>query len=147
MGKKTDEIKTLIRVQSWTVDEQRRVLSQLQGREESLIADCAHLDRQLLHEQQVAAADPTMAGQAYVAYARNNRIQHANLQTVITALRVEIEQQREVLAETYRELKTLEEVEKKWLEAERKEAARIEQNNLDEIAQNLHRRQQALETA
>jgi flagellar FliJ protein len=145
VGKKTDEIKTLIRVQSWTVDEQRRVLSQLQGREDSLIEDCSRLDRQLLHEQQVATADPTMAGQAYVAYARNNRVQHANLKTVLAALRVEIEQQREVLAESYRELKTLEEVEKKWVEVERKEAARREQADLDEIAQNLHRRQQALE--
>jgi hypothetical protein len=117
MSKKTEEIKTLIRVQSWTVDEQRRVLSQLQGREEALMEDCERLDRQLLHEQQVAAADPALAGQAYVAYAKNNRVQFANLKTVLTALRVEIEQQREVLAESYRELKTLEEVEKKWLEA------------------------------
>lgn len=147
MSKKTKEIKTLIRVQSWTVDEQRRVLSQLQGREDSLLADSDRLDRQLLQEQQVAAADPAMAGQAYVAYARNNRIQHANIQTVLAALRVEIEQQREVLAETYRELKTLEEVEQKWLEQERLEEARREQAALDEIAQNLHRRQQALETA
>ena len=143
MAKKSQEIRTLLRVQSWTVDEQRRMLGQLEGREDSLIEDRARLDRQLLHEQQVAAADPAMAGQAYVAYARNNRTRRANIDTVLTDLRIEIERQREVLAGAYRELKVLEEVQKNWLKAEREEAARREQIDLDEIAQNLHRRRQA----
>ncbi len=58
-------------------------------------------------------------------------------------MRAEIEQQREALAEAYRELKVLEEVKKNWLKAEQAEEARREQIDLDEIAQNLHRRHQA----
>ena len=143
MTKKSEEIKTLIRVQSWTVDEQRRMLNQLLDREHQIIEDGNRLDAQLLAEQKVAAADPTMAGHAYVAYAKNNRIKRQNMDTLLTALRVEIEKQREMVAEAYRELKVLEEVQKNWIKAEEAEEARREQVDLDEIAQNLHRRHQA----
>lgn len=143
MAKKSHEIKTLIRVQSWSVDEQRRMLNQLLDREHVLIEDGERMDRQLLAEQQVAAADPAMAGFAYAAYAKNHRVKRDNINTLLTALRVEIEQQREALAEAYRELKVLEEVQKNWLKAEQAEEARRQQIDLDEIAQNLHRRQQA----
>lgn len=146
-GKKSKEIKTLLRVQGWSVDEQRRMLNQLLDREQQLIADGERMDLQLLHEQRVAAADPSMAGHAYVAYAKAHRIKRDNINTLLTALRVEIEKQRDLLAEAYKELKVLEQVQKKWLEAERKEEARLEQINLDEIAQNLYRRQQALEAS
>ncbi len=145
MAKKSQEIKTLIRVQGWTVDEQRRMLNQLLDREQSIILDGERMDRQLVAEQQVAAADPAMAGYAYVAFARAHGTKRQNLNTLLTALRVEINQQREAVAEAYRELKVLEEVRENWLKAEKKEEARREQIDLDEIAQNLHRRQQALE--
>ena len=144
-GKKSQEIKTLLRVQGWSVDEQRRILNQLLDREQALIADGERMDQQLLHEQRVASADPAMAGHAYVAYAKFYRVRRDNLNTVLTALRVEIEKQRDLLSEAYKELKVLEQVQKNWLKAEREEAARVEQIDLDEIAQNLYRRQQALE--
>ena len=143
MAKKSQEIKTLIRVQSWSVDEQRRMLNQLLDREQQLIEDGHRMDRQLIAEQQVAAKDPALAGFAYVAYARNHGVKRVNLNTILTALRAEIEQQREALAEAYRELKVLEEVKKNWLKAELAEEARREQIDLDEIAQTLHRRHQA----
>jgi len=143
MTKKSEEIKTLIRVQSWTVDEQRRMLNQLLDREHVLIEDGNRLDSQLIAEQQVAAADPRMAGFAYVAYARSNRTKRENVNVTLAALRTEIDRQRDAVAEAYRELKVLEEVQKNWLKAEQLEAARLEQIDLDEIAQNLHRRHQA----
>jgi len=139
-GKKSAEIATLIRVQSWSVDEERRQLGQMQGREDSLIEDRARMDRELLAEQAVAAAQPTLAGHSYAAFAFNHKQRRANLETVLAALRVEIEQQREKLAEAYRELKVLEEVRDNWLEKERLEEARLEQTALDEIAQNLFQR-------
>jgi flagellar export protein FliJ len=144
-GKKSQEIKTLLRVQGWSVDEQRRILNTLLDREQALVADGERMDKQLIHEQQVAAADPSMAGHAYVAFAKAHRVKRDNINTVLTALRVEIEQQRDMLAEAYKELKVLEQVQKNWREAERKEAARVEQIDLDEIAQNLYRRQKVLE--
>jgi flagellar export protein FliJ len=143
MAKKSQEIKTLIRVQSWSVDEQRRMLNQLLDREQTIIEDGHRMDRQLIAEQQVAAADPALAGFAYVAFARNHRTKRNNLNTLLTALRVEIEQQRDALAEAYRELKVLEEVKKNWHKAEQTEEARREQIDLDEIAQTLHRRHKA----
>jgi len=143
-GKKSQEIKTLLRVQGWSVDEQRRILNQMLDREQQLVEDGERMDRQLLHEQQVAAADPAFAGHAYVAFAKAHRVKRDNLETVLTALRVEIEQQRDVLAEAYKELKVLEQVQKNWIKAEKAEEARIEQVNLDEIAQNLFQRSRAM---
>ena len=143
MTKKSEEIKTLIRVQSWTVDEQRRILNQLLDREHVLVEDGHRMDRQLIAEQQVAAADPRMAGFAYVAFAQAHRIKRENVNVTLTALRVEIDRQRDAVAEAYRELKVLEEVQKNWKKAEQIEAARLERIDLDEIAQNLHRRHQA----
>jgi len=145
VAKKSQEIKTLIRVQSWSVDEQRRMLNHLLDREQNIIQDGERMDRQLLVEQQVAAADPAMAGYAYVAFARAHGVRRENMRTLLTALRVEIDKQRDALAEAYRELKVLEEVRENWLKAEKVEEARLEQIDLDEIAQNLHRRQQAAE--
>jgi flagellar FliJ protein len=140
MGKKSAEIATLIRVQSWSVDEERRMLGQMLGREQALIEDRERMDKELLAEQAVAASQPTLAGHAYAAYAVNYRDRRANLETVLTALRAEIEQQREKLAIAYRELKVLEEVRENWRIKERAEEARLEQVALDEIAQNLYQR-------
>ena len=145
MAKKSQEIKTLIRVQSWTVDEQRRILNQLLDREHVLIEDGKRMDLQLIAEQQVAAADPAMAGYSYVAFAKAHGIKRANINVTLAALKVEIDRQRDAVAEAYRELKVLEEVQKNWRKAEQLEEARREQIDLDEIAQNLHRRHQAAE--
>jgi len=141
MAKKSAEIATLLRVQSWTVDEHRRMLGQMLGREESLIEDGRRMDRELVAEQQVAAAHPTLAGHSYAAFAFNYRDRRANLAHVLALVRVEIEQQRERLADAYRDLKVLEEVRNNWRKAEQAEQARIDQAAMDEVAQNLHRRQ------
>jgi flagellar export protein FliJ len=141
MAKKSAEIATLLRVQSWTVDEHRRMLGQMLGREESLIEDGRRMDRELVAEQQVAAAHPTLAGHSYAAFAFNYRDRRANLANVLALVRVEIEQQRERLADAYRDLKVLEEVRNNWRKAEQAEQARIDQAAMDEVAQNLHRRQ------
>ena len=139
MGKKSAEIATLLRVQGWNVDEQRRMLGQMMAREDALLADRRRLDEELLNEQKVAAANPTVAGHAYAGYAFNHKERVAVMERVIDALRAEIEQQRERLAEAYRELKVLEEVQANWKKKEDAEAARIEQAMMDEIAQNNHR--------
>jgi flagellar export protein FliJ len=141
MARKSAEIATLLRVQSWTVDEHRRMLGQMLGREEGLIEDGLRMDRELLLEQQVAAEAPTLAGHSYAAFAFNYRDRRANLEKLLALLRVEIEQQRDRLADAYRELKLLEEVRNNWRKAEQAERARIDQATMDEIAQNLYRLQ------
>lgn len=143
MAKKSAEIATLIRVQSWSVDEHRRMLGQMLAREDALIEDRARMDRELIAEQLVATQNPTLAGHAYAGYAFNYRDRRANLEQVIAAMRAEIEAQRDRLAEAYRELKTLEQVKENWLETERLEVARVEQIEMDEIAQTLHQRKGA----
>jgi flagellar FliJ protein len=140
MARKSEDIATLLRVQSWAVDEERRMLGQMLSREAALLEDIAGMERQLLAEQQVAAAQPTLAGHAYAAFAAHYRDRRANIERVLDALRAEIGLQRDRLADAYREQKLLEEVRSNWQEAERVEEARIEQAEMDEIAQNLYQR-------
>ncbi len=139
MARKSAELAPLLRVQGWTVDEQRRMLGQLLGREEALRDDLAALDRELIAEQQVAAQQPILAGHSYAAYAAGWRDRRIRLEGVLGAVRQEIEQQRERLAAAFRELKVLEQVQGNWRDEERINAARLEQNAMDEIAENLTR--------
>ena len=140
MAKKSSEIAPLLRVQSWAVDEQRRQLGQVLGREEALLEDRRGLESELLREQQVASSAPTLAGHAYAAYAAHYRDRRQQLELVIDAVRAEILQQRDRLAAAYRELKVLEEVRNNWRKSEAETRARRDQNDMDEIAQNLFRR-------
>ena len=140
MKRKSEEIDTLLRVQGWAVDEQRRILGQMLGREQSLMDDRRRLDDELEREKQFATENPTGAGHGFAAYVERYGIRVADLEVLLDALRAEIEVQRERLAQDYREQKVLSEVQKNWRRKEAEERARIEQAELDEIAQNMFRR-------
>jgi flagellar export protein FliJ len=140
MKRKSEEIDTLIRVQGWAVDEQRRLLGQMLGREQSLMDDRKRLDEELEREKQFATENPAVAGHGFAAYVERHGIRVADLEVLLEALRVEIEVQRDRLAQDYREQKVLEEVQKNWRRKEAAERARLEQAELDEIAQNMLRR-------
>ena len=140
MGQKSAEIAILLRVQSWSVDEQRRLLGQIVAREEALREDRAALDRELIQEQKIAMEQPMSAGRSYAVYAQLYRDKAAHLDGVIQAVAAEAAAQRDRLADAYKELKVLEQVRKNWLKTEREAAARTEQSEMDEIAMTLHRR-------
>ena len=140
MADKIANIATLVRLQGWTVDEHRRELGIMLVREGDLIAEGEAMDRQLRYEQKVAAEDPTYAGHAYAAFAENHRQRRAQWEAVLAALRAEIDAARDRLADAYRELKVLEEVQEEWLIRRSVAEARVEQAEFDEIAQNQYRR-------
>lgn len=134
------KIKTLIRLNKWTVDERRRELGVLLAREDQLRAGLAGLEDELLHEQKIAAEDPTLAGFGYGGYAQHYLHRKAQFLSLLAAVAREIEAAQERLAEAYRELKTVEEVEKNRAKRELEEANRKEQKMLDEIAQTRFQR-------
>ncbi len=139
MSRKAKDLDSLLRLRSWAVDERRRELGILLSREEDLIREGEELARQLVREQQVAAADPTQAGLTYAAFAEDHRRRREQLARLVAELRVEIEAARERLADAYRQLKVLEEVQKERLRQERIDEARREQAIFDEIGQTQHR--------
>lgn len=134
------KLKTLIRLNKWTVDERRRELGVLLAREDQLRGQLAALEQELLHEQKTAAEDPTLAGFGYGAYAQRYLHKKAQLLSLLAAVAKEIEAAQERLAEAYRELKTVEEVEKNRAKRELEEANRKEQRMLDEIAETRFQR-------
>lgn len=143
MSKKAKDLDQLIRVSKWGVDERQRELGVLLNREEELIAQGHRLDAELTQEQQIAATDPTMAGFQYGGFADRYRVRKEQLRQLLHAVRLEIEEARERLAEAYRQLKVYEEVRKERARREDAEEARQEQLTLDEIGLNQHRRRQA----
>jgi flagellar export protein FliJ len=134
------KLKTLIRLNKWTVDERRRELGQILAREEELKAQLAALEQELLNEQKTAAEDPTLAGFGYGGYAQRYLEHKAQLLRLLHIVAKEILAAQDRLAEAYRELKTVEEVEKNRAKKELAEANLKEQKMLDEMASTRHQR-------
>lgn len=143
MSRKAKDLESLLRLHSWTVDERRRELGVLLAREEELVQFGRRLDKEYLHEQKVAAADPTFAGYSFGAFAQSHRLRREQWLRTLGALRGEIEQARDHLAEAYRQLKVYEEVQEKRAEQERAEEARKEQIAFDEIGETQFRQRNA----
>lgn len=139
-GKKAKDLDQLIRVNGWGVDERRRELGVFLAREAEMIEARAALDRQMEAERAIAAAHPEEAGFTFGAFAGHHRFMRETLDAQIARLHQEVEAARERLAEAYRQLKVYEEVRKSRAEAEAKDEAKREQEMLDEIALNQHRR-------
>ncbi|HIJ63892.1 MAG TPA: flagellar FliJ family protein [Rhodospirillaceae bacterium] len=139
MARKAADLNTLLRLRSWTVDECRRELGILVAREEELILFGEELDRQLIREQVVAAADPLNAGMMYSVFAQYHRLRREELMRKLALLREEIAEAREKLNDAYREQKVMEEVQKHRQRNEDQEEARREQAVFDEIGQTQFR--------
>ena len=137
----TKSLKTLIRLARWDVDEKRRVLVAFQAREEEILATIQAAEQQLIHEQQVAAANGE-AGFLYGAFAAAWLHRRAELETTLTEVRAQIEIARDELAEAFRQHKTYEVTQANRDRREREEADRKEQAVLDEIGLEIHRRKE-----
>lgn len=140
MAKPAKGLKTLIRLSKFNVDEKRRVLTQLQAREEHVIEEIRKGEEQLRREQQLAAEDSTGVGFAYGAYHQAWMKKRDLMHQALAAVRAEIEKAREELAEAFRELKTYEVTQANREKREREEADRKEQIFLDEVGLTMHRR-------
>lgn len=139
MSHKAKDMNALIRLHKWTVDEKQRELGVLQTRESQLIAEGQQLERQMAEERRIAAANPTVAGFLFGAFAVDYRRRQEELAAQLQALRQEIEAARDRLADAFRRLKVYEEVQKNRATQEKKEEAHKEQVILDEIGQVQHR--------
>ena len=143
--RKARDLDTLNRLHNWTVDERRRELGTLLAREQSLIETREAMAQELVREQRTARDDPTEAGFIYDAYAKGHQLRREQLDRVLAALRGEIEEARERLADAYRQQKVFEEVRKERLRQEEVEESRKEQVFFDEIAQTQFRQKRAVQ--
>ncbi|MBF0095490.1 MAG: flagellar export protein FliJ [Alphaproteobacteria bacterium] len=139
MGK---DLKTLIRIKSWNVDEKRRALAEVLRRENEIISAQEQLEAELRREQQVAAQDSEGAGFTYGAYATAVIIRREALERQYQSIQALIAEAQEDLAEAYRELKTFEITQANREKREQEEENRREQAIMDEIGLTLFRRSQ-----
>ncbi|MFA7429833.1 MAG: flagellar export protein FliJ [Rhodospirillaceae bacterium] len=138
----TTDLKAVIRLRKWEVDEKRRVLGEMIAEEALLRKRRVELKEEVLRENECARefvhlADMTLGSYAARAYAR--RLQ---LNAAIVDAKKRIEQARDELADMFKDLKTLELAQEARDEAERKERNRKEQLVMDEIGLELFRRRE-----
>lgn len=137
----SQDIKTLIRLKKFTVDEERRKLGELLGHEAELTRREQALEAGVKREQELATADPTgIAAQSYGIFAESVVRDRARMKDARSKLEAAITRQQDVVAEAYREFKTVEILQQNRDRRAALERARKDQIAMDEIAANNHRR-------
>lgn len=136
-------IKNLIRLHEWNVDEKRRKLGELLRLQGELEDQMKQLEADLVKQQQAAAADPTLAGITYGNFAQQVIQRRENLQESIDQMEFVIAHAQDDLSQAYQELKKYEIVDRNRQRRYELEQGRREQIQLDEIALNQHRRKKA----
>ena len=130
----TADLKTLIRVRDWQVDEKQRVVGALLRDLDDLKARARALDQEVTSEQEIARSAPDEAGMAYAGYARRVLDHRAALAQTIAKAEEAVSAAKSALSQAYRDLKTVEIAQEN---RERLAAAEVERREtiaLDEIA-------------
>ncbi len=129
---------SLIRLHRFQVDERRRQVTDLEGMLEEFHRRENDLDRQVQHEQDKAGI--TDIGHfAYPMFAKSMLQRRENILQSIGEISKQLEVAKEVLADSYRDLKKFELVEENRKLRARKEAVRLDQKEMDEVSLNIHR--------
>jgi flagellar protein FliJ len=133
------DLKSLIRLRRWQLDEKRRALSELQAFADRLSAERERLDMELATEAAVAAE--TFEGQrAYPAYARAAKQRRDQLEKAIEEVQGRIARATDELRQFFREAKTLELAQADRQRRAKEAVQKREAAMLDEIALDGFRR-------
>ena len=137
-------VATLIRINELTVDERRRELGEHLIELDDLEAALNRLEKEVVHEQRIAATQPQTAGFLYGAYDDSVIHRREQFQLTIASKQQEITVARDALGDAYRELKKYEVIYQNQQSKEAEEQARKDQVDLDELglqARNFRERQ------
>ena len=136
-----NDLKTLIRVHQFELDEKRRQLGNLLRFEQSLENRKILLAKRFKEEEEAAKSDQT-AALTFGAYVDWHIGETKRVECALADARQEIALMRDEIREAYQELKTFEITQEN---REKREAAELERKNnavLDEIGLTLYRRRQ-----
>ncbi|KAB7740858.1 flagellar export protein FliJ [Parvibaculum sedimenti] len=131
---------SLIRLHRFQVDEKRRQVAELELMLQEFRVRERELEAQVLIEQEKAGISD-VAHFAYPMFAKSVIRRRQNILNSIEDIERQLEAAKEELGGAFRELKKYEIVEDNRKRRQRREAVRIEQIELDEIALGIHRRQ------
>lgn len=127
-------LKTLTRIQKFQIDEQRKILSELQEKQDILQAQLEQLNRDFEQEKEFARNNVGVGD--FGAYVKRYMQQRENLEMQIAVLEKKIEHERDVMADMFKEQKTYEIVDDQRTKRAAKEEEQKMQKVLDEIGTN-----------
>lgn len=127
-------LKTLTRIQKFQIDEQRKILSELQEKQDILQAQLEQLNRDFEQEKEFARNNAGVGD--FGAYVKRYMQQRENLEMQIAVLEKKIEHERDVMADMFKEQKTYEIVDDQRTKRAAKEEEQKMQKVLDEIGTN-----------
>lgn len=127
-------LKTLTRIQKFQIDEQRKILSELQEKQDILQAQLEQLNRDFEQEKEFARNNAGVGD--FGAYIKRYMQQRENLEMQIAVLEKKIEHERDVMADMFKEQKTYEIVDDQRTKRAAKEEEQKMQKVLDEIGTN-----------
>lgn len=137
-------LKTLIRIHKFELDERQRKLGNLLRFEQALENRKILLAKRFIEEEEAANSSP-VAALTFGAYVDWHIAENKRVDTALEETREEISLMRDEIMEAYQELKTLEISQEN---REKRELAELERKTnamLDEIGLTLHRRKKAEE--
>ncbi len=132
---------SLIRINRWKIDEQRRQLGELERLAERLRGESMRLEQELTSEQQVAAAS-LEAGYSYPGYARELIERRRKLADSLAEVEGQMTAAREALAGAFREMKRYEITAANRSKRERLAVDRRQRIVQDEVAMQIFRRRE-----
>ena len=127
-------LKTLTRIQKFQIDEQRKILSELQEKQDILQAQLEQLNRDFEQEKEFARNNAGVGD--FGAYVKRYMQQRENLEMQIAVLEKKIEHERDVMADMFKEQKTYEIVDDQRTKRAAKEEEQKMQKVLDESGTN-----------
>lgn len=132
-------LKSLVRLHRLRLDEKRKFLSELEGRRADLMRRREDMRDELVAEKAAALASLD-AGSTFPAYLAAFEVRRDQAAALLAEIGHRIEAASADLAESFRDLKQHEIVLANRMERARKEVARRERIELDDIGIDIHRR-------
>jgi flagellar protein FliJ len=132
-------LETLIRINSWTLDEKRRQLADLEDLRAGFYREIANFEEQLILNQAAAATSPEIA-QTYGSYAVTVIERRRVLRLSIEEAQEAVDAATDEVHHAYQEVKKYETALEREKERQRKAEDRVVQIELDEMGLNMFRR-------
>jgi len=126
-------LKSLIRLNEWKVDENRRFLGKKLAEVAAIEDAIIELEKELINEQNTALQAPQEAGLHYGAYADGVIIRRAEFQAELGQKETQVLAAQDVLNKSYQELKKFDILNNKRQARDLKERNRKEQNTMNEL--------------
>tara|TARA_R110002072_G_scaffold727_15_gene5352 strand:- start:7315 stop:7737 length:423 start_codon:yes stop_codon:yes gene_type:complete len=135
----SSSLPNLMRLNRWKLDEKRRLLGEMEKLAEQIQQDILALD-QAVEQEKAVATNSTQLATGFTAFYEAALQRRENLKTSMAQVMGKIDQAREEVAQSFRELKKYELAHANMEKKKKQKLSRKEQSFLDDLGLELHRR-------